>query len=175
MSNLTRPVPLRAVRAYLAEEIPAATAHAARSGHAFKYDEEALAASMGLVGPPAQMGGAQEQYLLQAVFDGYRALPPIWEFLDPRTGIPIGQAGFPKGTGSTVLHGNGLVCAHWSRRAYKTEEFDGIHSDWGPPSNWRNPGSGQTTAFTIADMLDRLIREVERSSGRMAPLPAVTS
>lgn len=174
MSNLTRPVPLRVVRAYLAEEIPAANAHAARSGHVFEYDEAALAASMRIDGPAGQSGGAQEQYFLQAAFDGYRALPPVWEFLDPRTCKPIGLAGWPKGTGSTVLHGNGLVCAHWSRLAYKTADIDGIHADWGPPSNWRNPSPGQTTAFTIADMLDRLIREVERSSGRMAPLPAVT-
>ncbi len=171
MSSLTRPVPVRVVRAYLAEEIPAAIAHAARSGLALEYDEESLAATMCIAGPS---DGTQEQYLLHVSFDGYRVLPPLWEFLDPRTSKPIGPGGWPKGTGSTVLHGNGLVCAHWSRRAYRTAEFDGPHEDWGPPSNWRNPSPGQTTAFTIADMLDRLVREVERSSGRMAPLPVVT-
>jgi hypothetical protein len=167
-------VPLRVVRAYLAEEIPAATAHAARSGLALQYDDAALTATMCMVGPPAQAGATPEEYLLHGAFDGYRALPPVWEFLDPRTSKYIGLPAWPKGTGSTVLNGNGIVCAHWSRCAYKTAEFvDGLHGDWGPPSNWRNPNAGQTTAFTVADMLDRLIREIELSSGRMAPLPEV--
>jgi hypothetical protein len=166
---------VRIVRAYLAEEIPAAIAYAARSGLAFDYDEGALEATMRISGPSPRAGEAPEPYLLDAAFDGYRALPPVWDFLDPRTSKSIGLPAWPKGTGSTVLNGNGIVCAHWSRRAYKTAEFAaGLHSDWGPPSNWRNPSPGQTTALTIADMLDRLVREIELSSGRMAPLPEVT-
>jgi hypothetical protein len=166
---MTRPVPERVVRAYLAPEIRAATIVAALRGLKFEHYADSLSATMRMTGPPAQHGQPEEDYLVWVQFDGYRAIPPAWRFVDPRNGKHAGLAGYPKGSGNTVLHSDGLICAHWSRLAYKQE--GGIHEDWGAPSNWRNVRTGQTIALTLPDMIDRLIRDVCKSAGRLAPLP----
>ena len=159
------------MRAYLAlaTEIRAATVVAARSGLTFGYSPETLSGSMRMTGPPAQQGQPDEDYLIGVEFDGFRAIPPLWLFLDPRNGKHVGPAGWPRAVSNSVLHGNGLVCAHWSRLAYK--DHGGPHADWGTPSNWRNVPPSQTVALTVPDMIDRLIRDVRKSAGRLARLP----
>ena len=148
--------------------MPAALAGAKRSGHELVYDEDALTARLRLEGPAAADDGPPEPYLITADFEDYRVLPPIWRFVDPRTGNEIGTAAYPQPTTTSVLHPNGLICAHWSRLAYAA--VGGPHSNWGGPETWRSPSEG-TIALTIPDMLARLAHEVAASRGRMAALP----
>jgi hypothetical protein len=152
-----------------ADEMPAAIALAARRGLELEYDPTALTAALSLSGPGAEAGAPDELYRLTGGFDRYRLLPPIWKFVHPITGEDVGISSYPGPTGSSIFHTNGVICAHWSRLAYA--EHGGPHSDWGGPSAWQRPQPGYTVALTIPDMLDRIIREVGWSRGRMAELP----
>lgn len=147
--------------------MPAALTWAARRGLDLRYESESLTASLRLVGPPAAEAQPGEAYLLTGCFERYRLLPPIWKFVHPTTGADIGLAAYPRPVDASVLHGQGLICAHWSRLAYS--EHGGPHGNWGGPSSWQRPVEG-TVALTIPDMVDRLVREVNWSRGRMAVL-----
>jgi len=161
--------PHRLARAFVeaADEMPAALAWAARRGHDLRYDPELLAASLKLDGPGPLTHDPAEPYLITASFAEYRTFPPIWKFVDPHSGNDIGRAAYPKPGGPSVLHGQGLVCAHWSRMAYSVH--GGPHANWGGPAAWQQPVEG-TVALTIPDMLARLVHEVHESRGRMSPL-----
>lgn len=156
-------------RRFLETEIPAAVNVAARYGVELRYAEEELKTRLRLVGPGTDSEELLEPYLLVGQFNFYRIWPPIWQFVDPRDGSVIGPPAYPRPTGSSVLHGNGLICAPWSRYAYA--EYQGPHADWGPPTKWHTQRPAETVAHTVAEMVDRLIREVSVSNGRMAPLP----
>lgn len=144
------------------DEMPAALAWTRGKGLDLQYYAEALTVSLALTGPPG------EPYLIIGEFDRYRLLPPIWRFVHPRTREVIGPAAFPRPQQASVLHSNGVICAHWSRLAYA--EHNGPHADWGAATTWQEPKTG-TVALTIPDMLARLVWEVRVSNGRMAPLP----
>ena len=160
-------------RAFLAEphEMPAAIRLARSLEVDLTYDEEELLATLSLTGPPAVEGQAEEPYLLKIDFDHYRTLPPGWRFVDPRVGEEIGKAAYPQPIGGSILHSNGVVCAHWNRFAYSAN--GGPHGDWGngDPASWQTTRPSETVALHVPDMLDRLVREVRSSRGRMAPLP----
>lgn len=160
-----------AARAYLEaeDELPAAVKWALRRGIALDVDVEALGLTARLTGPAAEAAAPQEPYLLVGSFEDYRVMPPRWRFVDPRNGVDVGSAAYPRPLGSSILHGNGLLCAHWNRLAYHEE--GGPHNDWGGLEKWQNPPAGTSIALTIPDMLQRIVREVAASSGRMAPLP----
>lgn len=158
---------------YLLEpsEIPAAIAWATEHRLEHEWDPEQLSFSLRLEGRGED--GAVEPYLLRGEFDDYRVLPPSWRFLDPRTGDEIGKGAYPLGNWprGSVLHGNGLICATWSRDAYK--ERGGPHTDWEDTTQWQVIARQHAQADTIPDMLARLHSEVKRSERRMAPLPAI--
>lgn len=149
-------------------EMLAALGWAARAGLDLGYDSGSLTAHVAITGPASAENEPDEAYLITADFDQYRLLPPIWKFVHPHTRQEIGLAAYPRPVGPSVFHSQGLICAHWSRMAYA--EHGGPHGDWGGASAWQQPRTG-TVALTIPDMLDRLVREVGWSRGRMAPLP----
>lgn len=173
-------LPSAAVRAYVMQpdEIPAALAHARQCKLAPSWNKETLVLRVPICGPgggdPRPLGDitpadSVEPYLVEAIFDDYRVLPPWWRFLDPRTHEDIGIAAYPKALGPSVLHPGGLVCAHFSRMAYA--DHGGPHGNWGGPRSWQTRVEG-TEALTASDMLARLIWEIRYNSvGRLAPLP----
>lgn len=150
-------------------EMPAALRWAARTGLDLVYDSRSLTAHLAITGPADAENKADEAFLITADFDQYRLLPPIWKFVHPHTRQEIGLPAYPRPVGPSVFHGQGLICAHWSRMAYA--EHGGPHGDWGGAGDWQQPRTG-TVALTIPDMLDRLVREVGWSRGRMGPLPS---
>lgn len=158
-------LPIAVVLAELEEEteLVAARAWAERGGVELEWDS----AELRLRVPMTSVLG--EAYLLEGRLDDYPALPPAWVFLDPRTGLEVGKAGYPLGVSSSVMHGNGCICAPWNRLAYAV--CGGPHPDWGEFGDWRRPRPPYTHACAIPDMLDRISREVRSSPGRMAPLP----
>lgn len=151
-------------------EIPAAIAWA--QGHRLpcEWNPETLTFSLRLEGRGENE--SVEPYLLRGTFEDYRVLPPTWRFLDPRTGAEIGKAAYPLANWAvgSVLHGNGLICATWSRDAYK--ERGGPHSEWDDATQWQVIARQHAQADTIPDMLARLHAEVKRSAQRMEPLIA---
>lgn len=164
-------LPNATVKATLAQpgQIPAALAWARRHGLELDYDADLLLVRLRLDGPGATADSRAEPYLITGEMDDFDVLPVLWRYVDPRTGEVIGPAAYPRPAGSSVLHGQGLICAPWSRQAYKTE--GGPHGDWGALTDWKTPRPPYTHAITVPDMLDRLYRETKRSVGRMATLP----
>jgi hypothetical protein len=155
---------------FLAEEIPAALQWAATLGVTIDWDEAARVLTSRFQGA-SQVEGQIEHYLLIGSFEDYRAVPPTWRFVDPRTDAAIGAAALPQGAlaSGSVFHGNGVICAPWSRDAYG--DRNGPHQDWTDATNWQTTAPQHTQANTIADMLARIFAEIQLSPGRMAPLP----
>jgi hypothetical protein len=179
-------VPAHVTRAYLQQpgELPAALIEARRCGLEPAWDPDGLRLRVTIEGPPAPRPGEPplspgaaepamwtEPYLLEGVFDDYRTLPPIWRFLHPRNGNDVGPAAYPRPLGPSVLHPQGLVCAHFSRMAYA--EHGGPHGNWNGTVAWQQPVEG-TVAMHMAAMLARLTWEVRyNSAGRMMELPVL--
>jgi hypothetical protein len=176
-------LPAETTRAYVAEELAAASAWAARHDHALTFDEASLMLTMPLLGPSTDGVGC-ESYLLKGTFEDYRAVPPNWWFAHPTTGEDIGPAAYPlpptphpRGSGMFIRSGptGAVMCAHFNRLAYHEQQEngqrEGVHGDWGEPTNWLNlPPDQYTRAETIADMLARIELEVNDSTGRMEGL-----
>lgn len=177
-------LPEQTVHAYVAAEMAAAQAWAARQGYKLDYDQAAVALTLQLSGPSATSTAAEE-YLVKGTFEDYRALPPRWWFAHPDTGADIGPAAYPqppaphpRGSALVTTGPSGVViCADFNRLAYSETAPDGqqragIHPNWGQPANWLNlPSDQYTRAETIGDMLARIALEIADSNGRMAPLP----
>jgi hypothetical protein len=164
-------VPHEIVLGYLDDrfEIPAALVWADYHRLDLRWDRDDLSLSLRLSG--RSESDREEPYLLTGWFEDYRVLPPAWRFLDPRNGNLIGLPAYPLGnwpTGS-IFHGNGLICAPWSRDAYA--DRGGPHNDWTDATLWETIGPQHSQATTIPDMLARIHAEVQASVQRIAPLP----
>lgn len=159
------------VLAYLDRELEVLLDRAHKLGLDAARGRDATSVSLRLTGR-SETDGQAEEYLLHASFDDYRLLPPLWRFLDPRNGEAIGKPAYPLGDWpqGSVFHPNGVICAPWSREAYKT--YGGPHEDWPDLTAWQTTGlDTQTRALTIPDMFMRIYMEVQRSPRRMEPLP----
>lgn len=158
------------VRAFIGEELEPARAWAAMYGISLDWVDAALRLSLRLQGA-SESEGVLEDYLIVGLFEEYRVMPPTWRFLDPRDEGLIGVSAYPLGglTTGSVLHGNGLICAPWSRDSYA--ERSGPHGDWTDATQWETVGMEYTQAHTIAEMLSRIHVEVQTSPKRMSPLP----
>jgi hypothetical protein len=99
-----------------------------------------------------------------AACDSYRALPPLWRFVRPGTD-ETGKQWFPASGSGSFFHPGGMICAPWSRLAYK--EHDGPHDNWSGPTNWLNV-TDVTVAHTIPDMLASIDVNLRQSPGMMA-------
>jgi hypothetical protein len=118
-------LPIAVVHATLAQatEIPATVAWAKRRNLDLTYDEAKRALELDLAGPSEPPRQEREPYRITALLEDYNLLPPIWRFVDPRNGDIVGVGAYPRPTGPSVLHSNGLVCApccDYSRHARAT-------------------------------------------------------
>lgn len=103
---------------------------------------------------------------LRADMNGYKAVPPAWEFTHAdgttdRTAWPTPG----NGPGGSIFHTHPVICAPWNRLAYK--ELGGVHSDWNGITNWLNV-IGHTRATTVPDMLNIIRVNLAASGGWMA-------
>lgn len=151
-------------RAVLAEENKAIQAWAARHrGWDVALDLSALRLEARTSHP-----ADGKPLLIVASFEGYRAVPPTWRFVDPETGETtphsFPQAGNVGGSGASIFHGNRFICAQWSRLAYG--EHNGPHGNWGPETGWLNVREGNH-AENVAEMLAVLHLHLLASPGRM--------
>lgn len=110
-----------------------------------------------------------ERYYLRGRLDGYKAVPPAWEFCDQNWGSPGAKRNYPAraslpGIGS-VFHRKPVICAPFNRLAYKAH--GGPHGDWGGPEQWLRAAPESAHAETLADMLALIARDMNYSNGRM--------
>lgn len=109
-----------------------------------------------------------ERFYFRGLVDGYRSLPPTWQFTDADfSGASSGHLA-PKCAstpfGSPMIHGNGVICAPFNRLAYGNH--GGPHNDW-VLAEWLNAGAvNQVRATNLADMVARIHAEFLSSRGR---------
>ncbi|MDE2654116.1 MAG: hypothetical protein OXI71_09925 [Gemmatimonadota bacterium] len=65
----------------------------------------------------------EEEYVVEMLFDGYRAIPPFVEFLDPDTGEAGTPAAYP-----SCFHTYPCICAVFNRKTYG--QHSGLHKEW---------------------------------------------
>lgn len=155
-------VPADVTRAVLAEELPPAQAWAARRGWSLAYEPARLTLAVQMTHP---VDGST--LVLAGGFDSYRALPPLWTFIDPDTGAATKGAVPAPGTihgQASIFHPEGFICAHWSRAAYA--ECGGPHGNWGAATSWAEVREGGQ-AHVVAEMLAAVAVHLEFSPGRL--------
>lgn len=149
-------------------EVAESSAWAQRHGYALDWRPETLTLRTTLTQP--QTG---ERFYLQGIFADYRALPPLWDFMDADWQAGGKLANFPKMEGSPfggslfINHqDHGVICAPFSRLAYQAH--DGPHVDWGVPADWLTAGGSHVRAVHLGDMLQAIRRDFVGSKGRLA-------
>ena len=76
----------------------------------------------------------EEKYVLEMRFDGYRAIPPLVEFVHPETGELGVRPAYP-----SCFHRHPCICTRYNRKTY--QEHANLHSDW-PYGDWSSePGT----------------------------------
>lgn len=110
-----------------------------------------------------------DRFFLLGNLDGYKAVPPAWEFCDAGWGSSGTKGNYPRqatinGIGS-IFHSKPVICAPFNRLAYQTH--GGPHADWGGPEQWLKAAPGSARADTLADMLALIARDMNYSKGRM--------
>jgi len=120
-------VPREVTLAVLADELAVAGEWADDNGWQLDFEKDLLTLYASR-GHPAGCG----PLLLEGLCDGYRALPPAWRFVDPASRLPTPGTTPSRGQingKSTILHSVGVICAHFSRTAYK-QYAGGPHGNW---------------------------------------------
>jgi hypothetical protein len=157
-------VPAEVTLAVLEEELPPAEAGAFRHGWRLSFDQEHLVLDAHGVHP-----ADRAPLLLTAEFDGYRALPPAWRFVDPETREATAQATPTRdpvaGKRASVIYGVGVICAHFSRTAYAEYRPGAPHSNWSLAA-WDQVEEG-VQAHTVAEMLAVIMHHLSYSRGRL--------
>ena len=155
-------VPVDVTRAVLATEMEAVHAWAKRRCWSVKEDLETLTVTARTAHP-----ADQQPLVLEGAFGGYRALPPLWRFVDPVSGESSRTANPAPGAiygQASIFHPEGFICAHWSRAAYA--EGGGPHGNWGAASGWMSVREG-TQAHAVAEMLAAVCTHLQFSPGRL--------
>ena len=153
-------LPPSAARANVEAELDAVLAWAARWGWVALWVPDTLMLSAATYHVPVR-----RIVEVTAQCDGYRALPPLWRFVRPGT-AETGLAWVPASGPSSIFHPNGIICAPWSRLAYK--DLGGPHDDWGGPPAWLQVGPPNSVAQRIPDMLSTIDIHLRQSPGMMA-------
>ena len=157
------------VDAAIADQLPGAIAWAERHRVALT----SLFPERRVVRAVLLQNGSGEEFFLQAEFEDYPALPPIWTWCDASwsaTGSvalsPQGQT-TPFGSSMFMVHsGNATICAPFNRLAFASD--GGPHSDWGAPAQWITAGGRHVCARTIGDMLNAIHRDFQHTRRRMS-------
>ncbi len=155
-------LPSSASRACVEVELGAARAWAERHGWTLDWNAEDLLLRLGQSHP-----ATGESVELIGHTDGYRAIPPKWQFV--RTGsLEAARSAFPAAGPSTLgslFHPNALICAPWNRLAYSVN--GGPHDNWSGPEAWLQVNEG-TVAHSIPDMLAIIDAHLRLSPGFIA-------
>ena len=114
----------------------------------------------------------KDPYILLVLFDDYKALPALFDFVDPVTGEVGTRHAYPKASDSFFHESGPCICARFNRKAYKAYAQTGPHGDW-VYEGWMNSksdGVDWANFSMFGDMLgaiySRLIQP-GRYAGRM--------
>jgi hypothetical protein len=102
-------------------------------------------------------------YIVEATCDGYKALPPHFEFIHPESGERGTQRCYP--VGGSFFHSTPCICVQWNRKAYK--DVGGPHVDW-KMTDWISARPGMTTLGDMFHLIQREINNKNQYRGRMA-------
>lgn len=159
-------IPREATAALLEEEeLPGAKEWARHHGVQLEWDPAMLE-----VRAIFRHHATEELYYLLGRFDGYRVMPPWWNFCDPSWGSPGEKKNYPAPGSSpegksSIFHRNPVICAPFNRLAFKSE--GGPHQNWGNLENWLKIKQEGVRASTLGDMLAVIDRDLCVSPGRM--------
>jgi hypothetical protein len=156
-------IPKEKTVAVVEHQLKAARAWTQRKGGSLDWRREDLELRAVLTHPETG-----DEFYLQGRFEDYPALPPQWTFCSTDWEGCGEKRFFPASNGSqfgSVMHSNGLICAHFSRDSFG--EYGGPHSNWGGPAQWVTPKDDTVYADTIGDMLEVIYRDLTQSKGRM--------
>jgi len=101
-------------------------------------------------------------YVVEARCDGYKALPPFFEFIHPEDGERGTHRCYP--AGGTFFHSTPCICVQWNRKAY--QDVGGPHSDW-KMADWMTSRPGTTTLGDMFHLIQREINNTSQYRGRM--------
>lgn len=102
-------------------------------------------------------------YVVEARCDGYKAIPPYFEFIHPETGERGTARCYP--ADGSFFHSTPCLCVQWNRKAYR--DHGGPHGDW-VMANWASARPGTTS---LGDMIHLIQTQINRQGiyrGRMA-------
>jgi hypothetical protein len=105
----------------------------------------------------------EQTYILEAKCDGYKALPPYFEFIHSETGERGTPRCYPLGT--SFFHSLPCICVQWNRKAY--QEAGGPHGDW-QTTNWMSYRPGMTALGDMFNLVQMEINKKDQYRGRMA-------
>jgi hypothetical protein len=158
-------IPKAKTIAVVEHQLRGAKAWADRNGVDLEWAREELELRAVLTQP-----STGEKFFLRGKFDDFPALPPKWTFCNSDWEKCGSKQFFPSrdGTpfGGSVMHGQGLICAHFNRLAF--DEHGGPHGNWGGPVQWITQKDDTVYADTIGDMLSVIQRDLKHSEGRMS-------
>ena len=156
-------------------DLPWLKARAARAGWGWTFDPETLTLNVKFT-----RDTSNETYLLRGVFDQFRSLPPIWDFVDLDIGEVGTRSAYPKQVGSTdnpnriapIFIESGtkgqLICLPCNRLAYRELDPRAPHGDW-QLVNWTQLDPKYPT---VEEMVSRIAQDIQLSKGRWAPRPS---
>ena len=145
------------------EELPPADAYALRHGWVLRWHAEELFLLAETFHP-----ANGDPFRLRADLDNYKAQPPVWRSIVPGSLDVVGKfpaAGPPLPGMASIFHTQRLICAPFSRLAFK--EYGGPHQDWNGDGNWLQV-RGNVTATTLAEMIAQITVHLARSPGWMS-------
>ena len=112
------------------------------------------------------------EFQLRGRVDGYKGLPPAWNFVVPGTDIEGAREAFPKspaatpGGGSPIFieaNGRPVICLPCNRLAFQTE--GGPHGNW-VLATWMEV---EPRYLTLAEMVSRINTELQASNDTWLP------
>ena len=121
------------------EQLAELTANAAQMG----WSLELVGGGTFILGVPAKDGS---NLYWRCENDRYPTWPPAWHWSNA-SGEEIDTPNVT-GTGGNFFHGNGVVCAPWTRLAYKSVDTRGPHGDWSIGDWLSNGKTRQCTTFS---------------------------
>lgn len=114
-----------------------------------------------------------DAYILMVKLDNYKEYPPLFDFIDPESGVVGTKHAYPK-THDSFFHESGpCICAPFNRKAYKSYVDSGPHGDWAYADWTTSKASGLdwSNYSRLGDMLGLIHTRLNNSGyykGRMA-------
>ena len=113
-----------------------------------------------------------DRYIIEAQCDDYKAVPPLFEFIDPDTGERGTRHAYPRTTDSFFHDSGPCICAPFSRKAYRAVVATGPHGDW-QFGDWQTSTANNVhwaNASKLGDMFGLIYTRISRPDlyrGRM--------